>query len=169
MLEIILKLINAREENQIQVIPGYSNKPQPSRPFAVAYMINHKAPDEFSFTDEKKSDVNILETMEYWGDFTIQFDVIGNTESEAFSKARALKDLIMYKMRYQDWGPNNIGIANSDYDLKALHEKADTGEYIYRYSFDVTFESRLSVQRATFIAKTIELTLNDKMITIGGK
>lgn len=169
MLDIILGLINARQEKPLQIIPGYSNNPQPNKPFACAYVINHKAPDEFSFTEEEKSDVNVLEKMRYWGEFLIQFDVLANSEQEAFTKANSLKNLITYVMRYQDWNQNGIGIVNEDYTLKALHEKVDTGEYIYKYSFDVTFESKMTMQRATFLAKTIELTTNNETTIIGGK
>lgn len=169
MLDIIRGLINARSDKPVQVIPGYSNKPQPQKPFATAYLINHNAPDEYMWTSEEKTPEQITELMEYWGEFTIQFDVLGDTEKATYSKARALRELITYTMRYQDWIPNNIGITNADYSLRTLHEQVDTGEYIYRYSFDITFESRMSMERVTEIAKTIELTLNDKMITIGGK
>lgn len=169
MLDIIRGLINARSDKPVMVIAGYQNKPQPLKPFAVAYLINHNAPDEYMWTSEEKTPEQITEHMEYWGEFTVQFDVLGNTEQETFQKARALREFITYTMRYQDWIPNNIGITNADYSLRALHEQVDTGEYIYRYSFDITFESRMSMERVTEIAKTIELTLNDKKITIGGK
>ena len=166
MLDIILGLINARKDKPVQIIPGYSNKPQPKKPFATAYLINHKAPDEYMYTSEKKTDDNVTESMEYWGEFTIQFDVLGNTEKETFQKARVLRELITYTMRYQDWIPNSMGIIDEDYTLKAMHEKADTGEYLYRYSFDITFESKLTMERITELAKTIDLTLNDEKIVI---
>lgn len=167
MLDVILGLINARQEKPVQVIPGYTNKPQPPKPFATAYLINHESPDEYMYTSEEKTDDNVTESMEYWGEFTIQFDVLGNKEQETFKKATSLKNLITYTMRYQDLIPNDIGIIDENYTLRAMHEKVDTGEYLYRYSFDITFESRMTMQRATFLAKKIELTLNnEKTVTI---
>lgn len=167
MLDVIRGLINARKDKPVMVIDGYSNKEQPLKPFATAYLINHNAPDEYMYTSEEKTADDVTEHMEYWGEFLIQFDVLGKTEKEAYQKARALREFISYTMRYQDWIPNNIGITNSDYTLKAMHEKADTGEYLYRYSFDITFESKLTMERVTELAKTIELTLNDeKTVTI---
>lgn len=164
MLDIILNMINAREDAPIQVIPGYSNEDQPPKPFGCAYLIDHRCPDEYSNDFESEDENEVREKMSYWGEFLIQFDVFGNTELEAFRNAIALRKLITYKMRYQDWLPNEIGIVNPEYSLNPLHEKADTGEYIYRYSFDVTFESRLSMERVTEIAKTIELAANPKEI-----
>lgn len=169
MLNIILGLINKRNDKPIQVIPGYHNKKQPPKPYGCAYIINHTAHDEYSNISETKQSDDIIEMMRYVGEFEIQFDVFGKTEEETFEKARALRELITYKMRYQDWIPNNVGITNSDYSMRALHEKADTGEYIYRYSFDITFESALTMERLTTLAKTIDLKLNDSNIKIGGK
>lgn len=169
MLDIILGLINVRKDKPIQIIHGYSNKPQSKKPYACAYLINHNAPDEYMWTTEDKTLESITEHMEYWGEFLIQFDILGNSDKEAYSKAVALREFITYQMRYQDWSQNNIGIINSDYSIKCLNEKVDTGEYIYKYSFDITFESKMTMDRVTEIAKIIELTLNDEKITIGGK
>lgn len=169
MLDIILGLINIRKDKPIQIIPGYSNKPQPKKPYACAYLINHKVPDEYMWTTEEKTSENFIEHMEYWGEFLIQFDVLGNSDKEAYSKALALREFITYQMRYQDLSQNNIGIINSDYSIKCLNEKVDTGEYIYKYSFDITFESKMTMTRITEIAKIINLTLNEETITIGGK
>lgn len=169
MLDIILGMINKRKDKPIQIIPGYSNKEQPKKPYACAYLINHSSIDEYSSISEETNDDKIHELMNYLGEFTFQIDILGNTERETFEKARALREFITYTMRYQDWIPNKIGIVNSDYSLKALHEKVDTGEYIYRYSFDITFESMLTMERLTTLAEVIDITLNNKNIKIGGK
>lgn len=169
MIEIIKSLINQRSDRPCLIISGYDNKNQPKKPYCAMYLINHNTPDIYMSDEEIKSEESVLEKMKYWGEFTIQFDVLGTTEIEAFKTAKKLQELITYKMRYSDFEPNMIGIINEDYQLKALHEEADSKEYIYRYSFDITFESEITVERVTEIAKDIEITLNNKKYNLGGK
>lgn len=169
MTDTIKKLINRRSDKPCLLISGYDNKPIKIKPYAVMYLINHKAPDIYMSDEEIKENSISREIMKYWGEFTYQFDVLGKTELETLKKAQELKELITYKMRYQDWELNNIGITDEEYEIKALHELSDSNEWIYRYSFDVTFESCMTAERITEIAKTIETTINDETIITGGK
>lgn len=169
MTDIIKKLINSRSDKPCLLISGYDNKPVKKKPYAVMYLINHKAPDVYMSDTEVKDNDKIKETMKYWGEFTYQFNVLGKTETETLQTAQMLKELITYDMRYQELELNDIGIIDEDYEIKALHELSDSNEWIYRYSFDITFESRITAERVTEIAKTIETTINDKTIITGGK
>ena len=168
MTDIIKKLINSRSDKPCLLISGYDGKPVKNKPYVVMYLINHNSPDIYMSDEEIKSDTEIKETMQYCGEFTYQFDVLGNTDKQAFEIAQKLKELITYKMRYQELELNGIGIVEEDYTLKALHEQLDSKEWIYKYSFDITFESYLTAERVTEIAKSIELNTNNKITDIGG-
>lgn len=161
--EVVRKLINSRQDKPCQVIPGYSDKPQPPKPFSTMYLLNHKRPDIY---DRDVDDIN--EHMSCWGEFTFQFDSFGNTDLEAREIAEKLRDLITYKMRYSDLISNNIGIANEDISIKCLNEKNDK-EYIFRYSFDLTLESEITLERIAELAETIELNANEKKYEITNK
>lgn len=164
MLEIIRRMINARKDKPCQVIPAFSNKKQPPKPFASMQLINHLAPDVYSNSEETRNSENVYETMLYTGNFLVQFDVLGNTDAQAFKTANLLKELISYDMRYSEWIPNGIGIANGDFKIKAMHELTDSNEWLYRYSFDVEFESFMTMDRVTELAKRIELEVNSDII-----
>lgn len=163
--ELIRTLINGRTDKPCIVIPGYSGKKEPPKPFATMYLVTSKEPDVYDSDVEEKSDDSVKETTKYWGEFTFQFDILGNTDDEAKTKAQDLKNLIAYKMRYSDWQPINIGIVNSEFSLKNLNEQ-NGNEWIYRRSLDITFESELTLERVTELAKTIEVTANGITFTI---
>ncbi|MEG2347275.1 MAG: hypothetical protein RSB50_06295 [Cetobacterium sp.] len=166
--EIIRKLINSRVDKPCITIPGYSDKPQPPKPFATIYLVTQKEPDIYKEDEEIKGTDKVEETSKYWGDFTFQFDVLGNTDQEARDIANKLRKLITYNMRYSDWLVNNIGIADSSFTVTQRNEKLDN-QHIFRYTFDITFESEITLNRVTELAKILEVTVNDKQINIGGK
>lgn len=165
--EAIRQLINKRTDKPCMVIPGYTSNPQPKKPFAAMYLISDVRDDAYDSDVEIKTDDEVTETTKYWGEFTFQFDVLGNTDEETRTKADELLKLITYKMRYSDWQVNNIGITNPTLSITNRNEKVDR-EYIYRYTFDITFESEMSQQRVTQLAKKIEGTANSEKFIVGG-
>lgn len=166
--EVIRKLINARADKPCITIPGYSDKPQPEKPFATMYLISQVEPDIYREDEEIKGVDSVEENSKYWGDFTFQFDVLGNTDEQAREVANKLRKLITYNMRYSDWLVNDIGVADSSFSITQRNEKLDN-QHIFRYTFDITFESEITLNRVTELAKVLEVTLNDKQINIGGK
>lgn len=166
--ELIRQMINARVDKPCITIPGYSDKPQPSKPFATIYLVTQKEPDIYREDEEVKGVDSISETSKYWGDFTFQFDVLGNSDEQARDIANKLRKLITYNMRYSDWLVNNIGIADTNFTVTNRNEALDN-QHIFRYTFDITFESEITLNRVTELAKILEVTMNDDIINIGGK
>lgn len=169
MTDILKKLINSRIDKPCLLIAGYNNKPVKKKPYAVLYLINHHMPDIYMSDIEEKGKGSTKEIQKYWGEFTYQFNVLGNTEEETLTIAQNLRELITYDMRYQELEENNIGIIDESYDIIPLHELSDSNEWIYKYSFDITFESYITAERITEIAGLIVVNLNDKKIIIGGR
>lgn len=164
MFTIIRKLINSRTDKPVEVIEGYTGKKEPQKPYGVAYELSENTEDVF-WDDESLKD---KEHAFFEGESTIQFEVIGETLKETKEKATILKNLIVYKMRYQEWEQNGIGIINENIVIKPVHEE-QSKQWIYRFIFDIKFEYKLEIERALDLAKTIELSLNNSEIIIGGK
>lgn len=164
MFTIIRKLINSRTDKPVEVIEGYTGKKEPQKPYGVAYELSENTEDVF-WDDESSED---KEHAFFEGESTIQFEVIGETLKETKEKATILKNLIVYKMRYQEWEQNGIGIINENIVIKPMHEE-QSKQWIYRFIFDIKFEYKLEIERALYLAKTIELSLNNSEIIIGGK
>lgn len=163
MLEKILKLINSRKDVPLQVIPGYSDKEQPSKPYATAYIINNNMQDTYWIDNEDKKEDIINESTKIYTQTKIQFDVFGKTEQETRNKSIELLKLIMYKMRYKEWEENSVGIVDIS-GIRTLNEKSTANSWIYRNTFDVMFESYLIAERTSEIIKKIILEINEKEI-----
>lgn len=163
MFTIIRKLINTRTDKPLEVIEGYNGKKEPSKPYGVAYEISETTEDVFWDEESLKEKEHAF----FEGESLIQFEVIADTLKEAKEKAIVLKNLIVYKMRYQEWEQNGIGIINENIVIKPMHEE-QSKQWIYRFIFDIKFEYRLEVERALDLAKEIELSINSEII-IGGK
>ncbi|MHA4986986.1 phage neck terminator protein [Cetobacterium somerae] len=164
MFTIIRKLINTRVDKPVEVIEGYNGKKEPPKPYGVAYELSENTEDVF-WDDEILKD---KEHAFFEGESTVQFEVIGENLKEAKEKATVLKNLIVYKMRYQEWEQNGIGIINENIVIKPMHEE-QSKQWIYRFIFDIKFEYKLEIERALDLAKSIELSLNNSEIIIGGK
>ncbi|MGL4628960.1 MAG: phage neck terminator protein [Cetobacterium sp.] len=164
LFQIIKNLINSRDDKPCQVIEGYSGKKEPPKPYGVAYEISETTEDVFWDEESLKEKEHAF----FEGESLIQFEVIADTLKEAKEKAIVLKNLIVYKMRYQEWEQNGIGIINENIVIKPMHEE-QSKQWIYRFIFDIKFEYRLEVERALDLSKKIELSINNSEIIIGGK
>ena len=158
----IIEIINMREDCPLQIIPGYSNKKRPDDPFSAYYELQPKLDDVYAGTEE-----NGVETAITHGEFPVQFDVFGSSIAEAREKAYKLWELIVYKMRYEDWSYGGIGIIGQTAP-KAAHYQIDSksDNFNYRFTFDITFESDLKASKLVSYIEEIQITVNSKTFTV---
>lgn len=158
----IIEAINARADCPLQIIPGYSNKKRPSDPFTVFYELQPKIGD-FWAGDE----VNGEEIATTYGEFPVQFDIYANSDIKARELAYQLWELIIYKMRYEEWSYGEIGIIGHTAP-KPVHYQLDSKDedFSYRYTFDITFESDLKASKLVTYIREIQITANDKKFTV---
>ncbi|MFR4479559.1 MAG: LIC_12616 family protein [Fusobacterium sp.] len=167
MIEKIINFIN--DYSTFQIIPAYTTKEIPTKPFGTYSTILLDSNDYFGATKEEElKNKAIKETKRYRVIATIQFDVYGDTQLETIQKAQELNQLILYKLRYE-WGRIGVGIAGYT-TIKALNELIQE-KYEFRNSFDIKFEYYITTERIVEFAQIIELEANkiDKKHYKGGK
>ena len=67
----------------------------------------------------------------------VQFDVFGENQEKTLEQAIDLRELILFKLRYE-FGIVKVGIVKNS-EIKILNEVINA-KYEYRASFDITFE-----------------------------
>lgn len=157
----IIEAINMRADCPLQVIPGFSNKKKPPGSFAVFYELQPKIDDVWAGNIEGGEEIATTA-----GEFPVQFDVFGCSE-EARELAYKLYELIIYKMRYEEWSFGNIGIVGQTAPKPVhyqLNEKSD--DFSFRYTFDIIFKSDLKASKLVTYIDEIQITANDKKFTV---
>ena len=96
MIEQIIKLLNSM--SVINIIPAYSEKKPPEKPYATYCVISKKAKDFFAYSERKynSSDNSNREKRRYRETVVIQFDVYEDSISGEFLKAQRLFELIIF-------------------------------------------------------------------------
>ena len=157
MIEQIIKLLNSI--SVINIIPAYSEKKPPKKPYATYCVISKKTKDFFGYSERKynSSDKSNIEKRRYRETAVIQFDVYEDSISGEFLKAQRLFELIIFILR-KEWRNIDAGIVEFS-EIKNKYER--------RASFDVTFEYlNLTEERKVEIAEVIELIANKEKIII---
>lgn len=167
MIEQIIELLNSISD--INIIPAYSEKNLPEKPYATYCVISKKAKDFFGYSERKynSSDNSNREKRRYRETAVIQFDVYEDSISGEFLKAQKLFELIVFILR-KEWKNVDVGIVEFS-EIKNLREEIQN-KYERRASFDVTFEyMNLTEERKVEIAEIIELIANKEKIIIKEK
>ena len=164
MIEQIIKLLNSM--SVINIIPVYSEKKPPKKPYATYCVISKKTKDFFGYSERKynSSDNSNIEKRRYRETAVIQFDVYEDSISGEFIKTQKLLELIIFILR-KEWRNIDVGIVEFS-EIKNLREEIQN-KYERRASFDVTFEyMNLTEERKIEIAEVIELIANKEKIII---
>nr|DAJ31719.1 MAG TPA: hypothetical protein [Caudoviricetes sp.] len=137
MIKLIMELLNFK--SKIQIIPAFTNKEPPSKPYATYQILNINSADFFGYTERKylESDKKYKEQTEYRMTTRVQFDVFGENQEKTLEQAIDLRELILFKLRYE-FGIVKVGIVKNS-EIKILNEVINA-KYEYRASFDITFE-----------------------------
>ena len=137
MIKLIMELLNFK--SKIQIIPAFTNKETPSKPYATYQILNINSADFFGYTERKylESDKKYKEQTEYRMTTRVQFDVFGENQEKTLEQAIDLRELILFKLRYE-FGIVKVGIVKNS-EIKILNEVINA-KYEYRASFDITFE-----------------------------
>lgn len=137
MIKLIMELLNFK--SKIQIIPAFTNKEPPSKPCATYQILNINSADFFGYTERKylESDKKYKEQTEYRMTTRVQFDVFGENQEKTLEQAIDLRELILFKLRYE-FGIVKVGIVKNS-EIKILNEVINA-KYEYRASFDITFE-----------------------------
>ena len=133
MIEQIIKLLNSM--SVINIIPAYSEKKPPKKPYATYCVISKKAKDFFAYSERKynSSDNSNREKRRYRETVVIQFDVYEDSISGEFLKAQKLLELIIFILR-KEWRNIDVGIVEFS-EIKNLREEIQN-KYERRASFD---------------------------------
>ena len=164
MIEQIIKLLNSM--SVINIIPAYSEKKPPKKPYATYCVISKETKDFFGSSEREYNaeDNSNLEKRRYREIATIQFDMYENSLAGNFLKAQRLFELIIFNLR-KEWGYIDVGIVKFS-KITNLREEIQN-KYERRASFDVTFEYiNLTEERKIEIAETIELIANNHKVVI---
>lgn len=168
MIEQIIRLLNSI--SSIQIIPAYSEKKPPEKPYATYCVISKKIKDFYGASEKRYSENNnnYKEKRRYRETATIQFDVYEKSLSGHFLKAQRLFEMVIFILR-KEWKYIDVGIVNFS-NIKVLRQEIQS-DYEIRASFDITFEyMNLTEERKVEIAETVELIANkQKTIIEGGK
>ena len=137
MIKLIMELLNFK--SKIQIIPAFTNKEPPSKTYATYQILNINSADFFGYTERKylESDKKYKEQTEYRMTTRVQFDVFGENQEKTLEQAIDLRELILFKLRYE-FGIVKVGIVKNS-EIKILNEVINA-KYEYRASFDITFE-----------------------------
>ena len=137
MIKLIMELLNFK--SKIQIIPAFTNKEPPSKPYATYQILNINSADFFGYTERKylESDKKYKEQTEYRMTTRVQFDVFGENQEKTLEQAIDLRELILFKLRYE-FGIVKVGIVKNS-EIKILNEVINE-KYEYRAIFDITFE-----------------------------
>ncbi len=168
MIEQIIRLLNSI--SSIQIIPAYSEKKPPEKPYATYCVISKEAKDFYGASERKylEEDNSYKDKRRYREKATIQFDVYEDDISGNFFKAQRLFEMVIFILR-KEWKYIDVGIVNFS-NIKVLRQEIQS-DYEIRASFDITFEyMNLTEERKVEIAETVELIANkQKTIIEGGK
>lgn len=160
MINLIIELLN--KMSNIQIIPAFTDKKPPKKPYATYQVLNINSADFRGYTEREyiKKDEKYLETTEYRIMARIQFDVYSETQEDTLENATTLRELILFNAR-REIGRIEAGIAKSG-EIKSLNELINA-KYEYRCSFDIVFEyMKITKEREIELIKEIELLVNEK-------
>ena len=160
MIKIIIELLN--KMSNIQIIPAFTDKKPPKKPYATYQVLNINSADFRGYTEREyiKKDEKYLETTEYRIMARIQFDVYSETQEETLENATTLRELILFNAR-REIGRIEAGVAKSG-EIKSLNELINA-KYEYHCSFDIVFEyMKITKEREIELIKEIELLVNEK-------
>lgn len=134
MINLIIELLN--KMSNIQIIPAFTDKKPPKKPYATYQVLNINSADFRGYTEREyiKKDEKYLETTEYRIMARIQFDVYSETQEETLENATTLRELILFNAR-REIGRIEAGVAKSG-EIKSLNELINA-KYEYRCSFDI--------------------------------
>lgn len=160
MIKIIIELLN--KMSNIQIIPAFTDKKPPKKPYVTYQVLNINSADFRGYTEREyiKKDEKYLETTEYRIIVRLQFDVYSETQEEALENATELRELILFNGR-REIGRIEAGVVKSS-EIKSLNELINS-EYEYRCTFDIVFEyMKVTKERELELIKEIELLVNNK-------
>ena len=160
MINRIIELLN--KIGDIQIIPAYSEHKPPEKPYSTYSIISLNSADFFGEHESKyiEKENIYIETAEYRMLGRIQFDIYCNSQDETIEKATNLREIILFKLRYE-WSRIGVGIVKHS-EIKNLNEIINS-KYEYRSSFDIVFEYIKSTkEREVSIVNEIELIANKK-------
>lgn len=160
MINLIIELLN--KISNIQIIPAFTDKKPPKKPYATYQVLNINSADFRGYTEREyiKKDEKYLETTEYRIMARLQFDVYSEKQEEALEDATILRELILFNAR-REIGRIEAGIVKSS-EIKLLNEIINA-KYEYRCSFDIVFEyMKVTKERELELIKEIELLVNEK-------
>ena len=159
MIKLIIELLN--KMSNIQIIPAFTDKKSPKKPYATYQVLNINSADFRGYTErELKKDEKYLETTEYRVMARLQFDVYSETQEEALENSTELRELILFNAR-REIGRIDAGVVKSS-EIKSLNELINA-KYEYRCSFDIVFEyMKITKERELELIKEIELLVNEK-------
>lgn len=159
MIKLIIELLN--KMSNIQIIPAFTDKKPPKKPYVTYQVLNINSADFRGYTErELKKDEKYLETTEYRVMARLQFDVYSETQEEALENSTELRELILFNAR-REIGRIDAGVVKSS-EIKSLNELINA-KYEYRCSFDIVFEyMKITKERELELIKEIELLVNEK-------
>lgn len=160
MIKIIIELLN--KMSNIQIIPAFTDKKPPKKPYVTYQVLNINSADFRGYTEREyiKKDEKYLETTEYRIIVRLQFDVYSETQEETLENATELRELILFNGR-REIGRIEAGVVKSS-EIKSLNELINS-EYEYRCTFDIVFEyMKVTKERELELIKEIELLVNNK-------
>lgn len=160
MINRIIELLN--KIGDIQIIPAYSEHKPPEKPYSTYSIISLNSADFFGEHESKyiEKENIYIETAEYRMLGRIQFDIYCNSQDETIEKATNLREIILFKLRYE-WSRIGVGIVKHS-EIKNLNEIINS-KYEYRSSFDIVFEYIKSTkEREVTIVNEIELIANEQ-------
>ena len=160
MINRIIELLN--KIGDIQIIPAYSEYKPPEKPYSTYSIISLNSADFFGEHESKyiEKENIYIETAEYRMLGRIQFDIYCNSQDETIEKATNLREIILFKLRYE-WNRIGVGIVKHS-EIKNLNEIINS-KYEYRSSFDIVFEYIKSTkEREVTIVNEIELIANEQ-------
>ena len=160
MINRIIDLLN--KIGDFQIIPAYSEHKPPEKPYSTYSIISLNSKDFFGEHESKyvEKENIYLETTQYRMLGRVQFDIYCNSQDETIEKATNLREIILFKLRYE-WSRIGVGIVKHS-EIKNLNEIINS-KYEYRSSFDIVFEYIKSTkEREVSIVNKIELIANKK-------
>lgn len=83
MIAKVIELLN--KINPFQIIPAYTDKKVPEKPYATYYVTQAQSHDFFGATGEQKEKESYMEKAEYRTEAKVQFDIYADTEEKAFA------------------------------------------------------------------------------------
>lgn len=160
MINLIIELLN--KISNIQIIPAFTDKKSPKKPYATYQVLNINSADFRGYTEREyiKKDEKYLETTEYRIMARVQFDVYSETQEKTLENAIELRELILFNAR-REINRLDAGVVKSS-EIKSLNELFNS-EYEYRCTFDIVFEyMKVTKERELELIKEIELLVNNK-------